>query len=127
MQNVHDRTLSLEVVAHTVSEPVAPGRISVDSAIEPGGSSNPSAYDRPRVETLLRRIFDEPQLRAPEVPATEEMDERGAPFAVEKPEKVEKPAATVPEVEATDVAPRLPGVSSDDALRFKQQMYRTDI
>jgi hypothetical protein len=127
LPDVRAGNLTLEVVDHAVSEPAVPGRISVDSAIEPGGSSNPSVDDRPRVETLLRRIFDEPQLRAPEVPATEELDKRSAPFVVEKPEKAEKPAATVPEVEATDVAPRLPGVSSDDALRFKQQMYRTDI
>lgn len=127
LPDVHPGNLTLEVVDHGTSESVAPGRISVESAIEPGGSSTPSVDDRPRVETLLRRIFDEPQLRAPEAPETEDLDERNAPFVVEKPDKVEKPAAIVPEEEAGDVAPRLPGVSSDEALRFKQQMYRTDI
>jgi hypothetical protein len=106
---------------------VVPGQTSVDSAIEPGGSSTPSTDERPRVETLLRRIFDEPQLRTPEIPETAESDERSAPFVVDKPEKVEKPAASVPDAETSDVAPRLPGVSSDELLRFKQQMYRTDI
>lgn len=127
LPDVHPGNLTLEVVDHPVAEPVAPGRISVDSAIEPGGSSTPSADDRPRVETLLRRIFDEPQLRAPELPSTEEADERGAPFVVEKPAKAEKPAATGPEDAARDVAPRMPGVSGDETLRFKHQMYRTDI
>jgi len=127
LPDVHPGRLTLEVVDHDASESAAPGRISVDSAIEHGGSSDTSVNDPPRVETLLRRIFDEPQLRAPEVPTTDDSDERSVPFVVEKPDKVEKPAATGPEAEAGDAAPRLPGVSSDDALRFKQQMYRTDI
>ena len=127
LADVPRANLTLEVVDHGVSESVVPGQTSVDSAIEPGGSSTPSTDERPRVETLLRRIFDEPQLRTPEIPETAESDERSAPFVVDKPEKVEKPAASVPDAETSDVAPRLPGVSSDELLRFKQQMYRTDI
>jgi hypothetical protein len=123
LPDVRPGDLSLEVVDHSVT----PGQTSVDSAIEPGGSSNAPANERPRVETLLRRIFDEPQLRAPEVPETEEADTRSAPFAVDKPENAEKPTTTVPGDKDSEPSPHLPGVSSDDVLRFKRQMYRTDI
>ena len=63
-----------------------------------------------------------PRLRQPEVP-----EERSAPFAVDKSENGDDKAATDPGDDAVDVAPRLPGVSADELLRLKQQMYRTDI
>lgn len=124
---VHHRNLTLEVVDHGSTSAVEPGQLSVDGAIEDGGSKVPAVDERPRVETLLRRIFDEPQLRTTEAPPAEDADGRSVPFAVDKSENVEKPAATAPEDEASDIAPSLPGVSSDELLRLKQQMYRTDI
>ena len=128
MPDVRNSNLTLEVVDHAVPNSAAPGQVSVDSAIEDGGSKVPSAInDPPRVETLLRRIFNEPQLRAPEAPPAEEADERSAPFAVDKSENGEETKSTVTGDEASDVAPGLPGVSGDELVRFKQQMYRTDI
>ena len=127
MSDVRDSKLTLEVVDHGVTKSVAPGQLSIDSAIEDGGATIHSADDPPRVETLLRRIFDEPQLRAPEGTPAEEADERSAPFAVDKSENGEDKTPAGPRNEANDAAPRLPGVSGDELLRFKQQMYRTDI
>lgn len=127
MPDVHPGNLTLEVVDHGVSESGMPAQTSVNNPVEYGGSSNSSADDRSRVDTLLRRVFDEPRLRAPEVPAPEKLDERSSTFVVDEPEKVEKPATTVPGDEVSDVTPRLPGVSGDELLRLKQQMYRTDI
>jgi len=124
MPDVRTNHLILEVVDHGESQSSVPGHLSVDSANEAGGSSNPSSIDPPGVESLLRRLFDEPQLRTPEVSTVQEADERGAPLAVDKSDNVEKPASTVSGNEASDEAP---GVPSDELLRFKQQMYRTDI
>lgn len=127
MSDVRTNHLILEVVDHGESQSAAPGQLSVDSAIEAGGSVNSSTIEPPRVESLLRRIFDEPQLRTPEISTVEEADERSAPLAVDKSDNIEKPASAVPGKEASNAAPRMPGVSSDELLRFKQQMYRTDI
>ena len=127
MPDVRNSNLTLEVVDHGVTESVTPGQLSIDSAVEDGGNAIPSVDDRPRVETLLRRIFDEPQLRAPEIAPAEEAEERSAPFAVDKSENGDDKASSNPGDDANDVAPRLPGVSGNELLRFKQQMYRTDI
>ena len=127
MPDVRNSNLTIEVVDHGATESVAPGQLSIDRAREDGGTATPSVDDRPRVETLLRRIFDEPQLRTPELAPAEEAEERSAPFAVDKSENGEEKASTAPGDDASDVAPRLPGVSGDELLRFKQQMYRTDI
>jgi hypothetical protein len=127
MPDVRNSNLTLEVVDHGPTESVTPGRLSIDSAVEDGGNAIPSVDDRPRVETLLRRIFDEPQLRTRELAPAEEADERSAPFAVDKSENAEEKASTAPGDDASDMAPRLPGVSGDELLRFKRQMYRTDI
>ena len=127
MADVSNNRLTLEVVDHGTTETVTPGQLSIDSAVEDGGNANPSVDDRPRVETLLRRIFDEPQLRTPEFAPAEEADERSAPFAVDKSENGEDKASSAAGNDANDVTPRLPGVSGDELLRFKQQMYRTDI
>lgn len=127
MTDVRSSNLTVEVVDHGATESVTPGQLSIDSAIEDGGTTIPSVDDRPRVETLLRRIFDEPQLRTPEIAPAEEVDERSAPFAVDKSDNGEEKTPTGSGDDASDIAPRLPGVSGDELLRFKQQMYRTDI
>ena len=127
MTDVRSSNLTLEVVDHGATESVTPGQLSIDSAVEDGGATIPSVDDRPRVETLLRRIFDEPQLRTREIAPAEEVDERSAPFAVDKSDNGEEKTSTTSGDDANDIAPRLPGADGDELLRFKQQMYRTDI
>ena len=116
--------LSFEVVEHTVSSHDAPGRLSVDGSAEPGGSSLEPEQGPPRVETLLRRIFDETRLRAP---ALTESEERIAPMAIDKLDSANSTSAESGEVQDAEPGPHLPGVSRDELLRFKRQMYRTDI
>jgi len=127
MPDVRNNDLTLEVVDHGATESVTPGQLSIDRAADDGGTTIPSANDRPHVETLLRRIFDEPQLRTPEITPAEEAQERSAPFAVDKWENGDENVSTDPGSDSVDAAPRLPGLSDDELSRFKQQMYRTDI
>jgi hypothetical protein len=116
--------LTFEVVEHTVSGHDAPGRLSVDGSAEPGGSGLQPDSGPPRVETLLRRIFDETQLRTPVLPEAEDPEERTEPMAIDKSDSTD--SETGDGQDATP-GPRLPGVSRDDLVRFQRQMYRTDI
>jgi hypothetical protein len=119
--------LTFEVVEYTVSDHDAPGRLSVDGSDESGGSGLETDPGPPRVETLLRRIFDETQLRAPDLAEADEPEERHAPMVIDKPESVNSSSAAPDQAESAVPGPHLPGVSHDEFLRFKRQMYRTDI
>lgn len=119
--------LSLEVVEHTVSSHDAPGRLSVDGSAESGGSGLEPVPEPPGVEALLRRIFDETQIRAPGLAEAEDVDERNAPMAIDKSDSADSASAESDDGEDASPGPRLPGISSDEFLRFKRQMYRTDI
>lgn len=119
--------LSLEVVEHAVSDHDVPGRMSVDGSAEAGGSGLDSSSEPPRVETLLRRIFDETQIRTPGLPESEDVKERNAPMATDNPESADSASAEFGDAQDAAPGPRLPGISSDELLRFKRQMYRTDI
>lgn len=88
-----------------------------DAAAEPIG---------PRVETMLRRIFDEAQARQPTLSEPEQDDDFSAPFAVDKSENVDEPAAVL-EAEPVEGTTELPGFGADELLHYRQQMYRTDI
>ena len=127
MPDAHNNNLTLEVVDHMATDSLAAGQLSIDSALEDGGSAAPSTDDPPRVEALLRKIFDETQLYTPEVSSPEDVDERSAPLAVNKTDNGEEQTPSGSRDVANEIAPRLPGVSGDELLRFKQQMYRTDI
>jgi len=118
--------LTIEVVDHGTSRAVAVGELSVDDLIVGDDAANPLDI-RPRVDVLLRKIFDEPQLGTLQAPQAEDVDARHVPLAVDKTENGEEAAATVDSGDGSDRATALPGVSDDDLMRFKQQMYRTDI
>ena len=58
---------------------------------------------------------------------TARVDEMAAPMAAEQGETVEEAAPETKSKETSDTSARLPGVSQDDLIRFKRQMYRKDI
>ena len=58
---------------------------------------------------------------------TAQVDELAAPMAAEQGETVEETAPKAKSEEVSDTSARLPGVSEDDLIRFKRQMYRKDI
>jgi hypothetical protein len=120
-------TLSIEVVDHTAAGHDVPGRLSIDGSKEDGGTGLEPDPGTPRVETLLRRIFDDTQLRTPALSESAETDERSAPLAIDESESADAPVSesTDPENGAAETV--VPSVSRDDLVRFKRQMYRTDI
>lgn len=120
-------SLTIEVVEHTASSPVTPGQVSLDGSMDDGGSSLEPNSESPRVETLLRRIFDDTRLRAPGFPDIEESDSSDAPLSTDRTESVEPPVSESAESEFDSTAPQVPGLSGDDLVRFKRHMYRTDI
>jgi hypothetical protein len=54
-------------------------------------------------------------------------DEMAAPLAAEQGETIEEAATRADSEESPETSARLPGVSEDDLMRFKRQMYRKDI
>lgn len=108
-----DHELMLEVVDHgpveTLSEaapvePPVPGRITES--------------------TILRRIFDE----AP--PASSEPEADSGEDGLETLPPISEPSADASETEAADgLVPvlRLPDASDEDMLRYRREMFRTDI
>ena len=110
--------LKIEVVDHGPTR--SSGAIDRDP-VEADGAA------RPQVEVLLRRIFDEPQLRAVDADQSEQVEDLAAPLAVDQVETIEEAAKKANSEEAGKTSADLPGVSADDLLRFKRRMYRTDI
>ena len=58
---------------------------------------------------------------------SDNVDEMAAPMASEQGETVEESATKADSDESRETSARLPGVSEDDLIRFKRQMYRKDI
>jgi hypothetical protein len=120
-------SLTIEVVEHTSMSPVAPGRVTIDASMDDGGSDLEPESGPPRVEALLRRILDNTRHRAPGLPGIDEAERDDAPLATDQSESIDAPVSESTEPESDLTAPRLPGISGDDLLRFKRHMYRTDI
>ena len=55
------------------------------------------------------------------------VDEIAAPMAAEQGETAEEASPKAKSDETSETSARLPGVSEDDLIRFKRQMYRKDI
>jgi hypothetical protein len=119
--------LTMQVVDHGMNTAAGADEISLDSALDdlaPAASEPPSG---PRVDMMLRRIFDEAQLRQPQLMESAPADNpRALPLAVDKADSGEEPAAVL-DSEQLDVGPELPGYSDDELLRYRQQMFRKDI
>ena len=115
--------LTIDVVNHGPTDDIdaAP---SIDDSYE---ESSATGRTKSRVEVLLRKIFDEPQLRTIDAGEIQESDQVTAPLAVDKTEAVDETTSDTNSEDSTSNAAGLPGVSEDDLARFKRQMYRTDI
>lgn len=120
MSPAEDGNLALQVINHGTA--AAADTISVEET--KAGPADGSTG--PRVEIMLRRIFDEARARQPNLPKPEIMEDHSAPLAVDKTDGIEEPAAAL-EAEPADSAAELPGLSADELLRYRQQMFRTDI
>ena len=121
MSAADDGDLTIQVIDHgaaTAAEDALHGDEPDTDAAD--GSTGP------RVEIMLRRIFDEARARQPNLPEPEVAGDRVAPLAVDKADGIEEPAAVL-EAEPADSAAELPGFAADELLRYRQQMFRTDI
>ena len=80
----------------------------------------------PRVEIMLRRIFEEAQARQAQLPQAQEDGDLNAALAAEKSETPEEPPRVL-QADPAEAAAELPGLDPDERLRYRKQMYRTDI
>ena len=101
-----------------------------DRAIDDDAPISPASTLKPRVAVVLRKPFDDPDDLVQ--PAPIDGSESGpladmiVPGAGGDGDK-HSDAEAIPSEELPGVDMRLPGLSDDDVLRFKRQMYRTDI
>jgi hypothetical protein len=124
-----DRKLTISVINHGSASAAATSRVPADvdedaKADTPRDSAGDPAG--PRVEMMLRRIFDDAQARQPTLTEPEKDDDFSAPFAVDKSENVEEPASGL-EADPAEGTAELSRFGADELLHYRQQMYRTDI
>ena len=124
-----DRKLTISVINNGSASAAATSRVipdvdkdtsadtSLDSAGDPAG---------PRVEMMLRRIFDDAQARQPTLSEPEQDDDFSAPLAVDKSENGEEEAGRL-EADPAEGTAELPRFGADELLHYRQQMYRRDI
>ena len=126
MSIVDNRRLPLDVIDHGAGVTAAAGDVSLHDTLDDSGTETASRPAGPRVDIILRRIFDEARARQPDLSEPEEPGVLSAPLAVDKSENAEEPPAGL-ETDAVDSGAALPGFSADELDRYRQQMYRTDI
>ena len=124
-----DRKLSISVINHGSTGAAATSRVAPDvdddtKADTPRDSAGDTAG--PRVEMMLRRIFDDAQARQPTLSEPEPDDDFSAPFAVDKSDNAEEPASGL-DADPAEGTAELPRFGADELLHYRQQMYRTDI
>lgn len=96
-----------------------------DSAVE-SSADTVETPGVPRVDTMLRRIYDEARAREPRLQQPREDDDFNAPLAVEKTETLEDRPGVL-ETDPAEATAEFPGFGDGQLLRYRQQMYRTDI
>lgn len=127
-----DRKLTISVINRSATRAAATTPVELDDTSGPDADTPPDtadvAADRagPHVETMLRRIFDDAQARQPTLSQPETDDDFSAPFAVDKSENVDEPAGVL-DADPVEGTTELPGFGADELLRYREQMYRTDI
>ena len=130
MSVADNRKLPLRVIDHGVAGTAAADNVGLEDALEEPladlGMETAPRPTGPRVDIMLRRIFDEARARQPGLSEQEQNGDLSAPLAVDKSENVEEPARGL-ETDPVDSGAELPGFSADELHRYRQQMYRTDI
>ena len=127
--------LTIETVDLATSSTIDPAvRIETDSleAAESRPAANPLT---PKAETILRQIFDETpdadqettEASAVTSPNAAPIVELAAPVRQEQTQSIESSDLGTTEVQTDSIDAEIPGVSDDDLLRYRRQMYRTDI
>lgn len=125
MSPADETELAIETVDHGTAIALAADALSLDepdTAVTPAGKSSL----RPRVELMLREKLDQSVAHTPLPSKSGEAVDRGMSLAVDETENGERPSPVV-EAEPAETTAELPGLSRDDLVRYRQQMYRRDI
>ena len=126
MSLADESKLRIRVIDHGTATAAATDDISLDDTVADPEPSAAGGSKGPRVDVMLRRIFEEAEARQPGLAEPEQAGDRSAPLAVDKTENAEEPTAVL-ETNPTAAPAERPDFSSDELLRYRQQMYRTDI
>ena len=116
--------LAIDVVDHGVAPALPKALIETES--EGGEPPESDARFAPRADTILRRIFDESY-------AESELDDLkpamtpDAKSIVELTVPADEEASDAEGIEAPALDAELPGVPEEELLRYRRQMFRTDI
>ncbi len=128
--------LSIRTADLGSADAVTAGRQPLDQPIESRESALPLLTLTPRAESILQKMFEEPQFSPPSqldplpaetgksAPVAEVIAPQPGGDKIEQPDDVD---ARIESEESNGVSTRLPGVTTDDLVRFKRRMYRTDI
>lgn len=119
-------TLPLQVVEHGAASTAAAEDIDLEDTAADPATKTATRPTGPRVDIMLRRIFDEARARQPSLAEQQHNGDLSAPLAVDNSENVDESAASL-ESDPVDSPAELPGFSADELHRYRQQMYRTDI
>ena len=120
-----DGKLALRIIGHGTTSTAADD-LALEAAHADPSADTASYPAGPRVDVMLRRIFDEARVPRPSPSEPQKTGKLSAPLAVDKTEKVDD-ASAVLEFDPADSTAEFPGFSPDELSRYRQQMYRTDI
>jgi hypothetical protein len=129
--------LSIVVVDHGDASAVPSGDAMLN-ATDDLNVRTPSVFVAPRVETILREIFDESipadqeasDATASSPPNAATLEELTAPGLREQSrhlEDIDKSVIRDADGDSTRANTSVPGFSEDDLARYRRQMFRTDI
>ena len=121
-----DSELSIQVMDQGNAGAASPDTLSLEEAVQEPNLGTAGQSTGPRVDIVLRRIFDEAQARQPNLDRREQEDDFSAPLAVDKSEALEESVGVL-DADPAEAAAEFPGFVVDELLRYRQQMYRTDI
>ena len=120
------REIPVQVIDHGTAGLVDPESLPLDDAAAESSADAVETPGKARVEMMLRRIFDETRAREPRLQQPREDEDFNAPLAVEKAEPMESHPGVL-ETDPAEATAEFPGFGAGELLRYRQQMYRTDI
>ena len=120
------REIPIQVIDHGAAGLVDADSLPLDDAAAESSADAVEPPGRGRVEIMLRRIFDETRVREPRMQQPREDEHFNAPLAVEKTEPLENHPGVL-ETDPAEATAEFPGFGAGELLRYRQQMYRTDI
>ena len=120
------REIPIQVIDHGAAVVVDAEPRPLDDAAAGSSADAVEPPLEPRAEIVLRQIVDEARAHEPRLQQPREDVDFNAPLAVEKTETLEDRPGVL-EADPADASAKFPGFGADELLRYRQQMYRTDI